>query len=69
MFILNKFLCDLIITVSMFSDTTSAPSPQISVYVSFEVVNPPVQVHPVSAFHASFTWRATGFSSSLIGKL
>ena len=43
-----------VIAVSKFSATASAASPQISVHVSFEVVDPPVQVYPVSAFHASF---------------
>ena len=53
-----------VIAGSMLSATAS---PQITVHVSFEVVDPPIQVHPVSAFHASFYLNSNGFSSNLIG--
>ena len=44
-------------------------SHQISVHVSFEVVDPPVQIHPVSVFHARFYMKSSWISSSLLGKL
>ena len=49
-----------VIAVSKFSATASAASPPISVHVSFEVVDPPVQVYPVSVFHASFYVKSIG---------
>ena len=70
----------LIVTTAAPSLTAvSAPSPQISLQVSLDVVDPPVQVHPVSAFHARFymksnwifqlsTWKtAKGFPNRPIG--
>ena len=47
----------------------STPSPQISKQVSFEVDDPPVQVHPVSMVPARFSMRSSWISSSPPGKL
>ena len=52
-----------VIAGSMLSATAST---QITVHVSFEVVDPPVQVHQVSAFHARFYVNSIGFSCNLI---
>ena len=58
-----------VITGSMISAAAAAPSPQIYVHVSFEVVDPPVHIHPVSIFHERFYMNSNLFSSSLIEKL
>ena len=47
------------IAASMFIATAPAPSPHISVQVSFEVVDPPAQVLPVSAFHTRFYMKSS----------
>ena len=55
----SKYQCESFTTAAPSLTVASAPSPQISLHVSFELVDPPVQVHPVSMASARFSMKSS----------